>query len=158
MAERRPSTEERRQVEARARGCCEYCRSQARFAVQSFSVEHVEPRSQKGPTTLDNLALCCQGCNNHKYTKTEAPDPLTDQVVPLYNPRRQRWTDHFAWVEDFTRIIGLTPSGRATVEALHLNRPGLVNLRRVLYAAGEHPPAEPAEDGPHPPAGDGSGG
>jgi hypothetical protein len=35
--------------------------------------------------------------------------------------------------------------GRATVEALRLNREGLVNLRRILYAAGEHPPAEPDE-------------
>src|SRR2546422_6048903 len=44
--------------------------------------------------------------------------------------------------EDFTEIIVLTPVGRATVAALHLNRSGLVNMRRILYAAGEHPPIE----------------
>jgi len=91
---------------------------------------------------LDNLALACQGCNNHKYTKTEGYDPVTGDMVPLYHPRRQRWRDHFAWNEDFTLIIGLTPTGRATVETLWLNREGLVNLRRILYALGEHPPVE----------------
>jgi HNH endonuclease len=124
-----------------ARGCCEYCKSQARFATQSFSTEHIIPGHLGGETTLDNLALACQGCNNHKYTKTEARDPVSDKGVSLYHPRQQRWHDHFAWSDDFTLLIGLTPVGRATIEALHLNREELVNLRRVLYAMGEHPPA-----------------
>jgi hypothetical protein len=62
--------------------------------------------------------------------------------VPLYHPRQQHWHDHFAWNNDFTLIIGLTPTGRATIQALHLNRSELVNLRRVLYAMGEHPPTD----------------
>jgi hypothetical protein len=127
-------------VVARAQGCCEYCRSQARFATQPFSVEHSYPRSQGGPTNLDNLALSCQGCNNHKYQKIQERDPLSGEMVPLYHPRRQPWGEHFRWNEDFTLILGVTPTGRATVKALQLNRAGLVNLRRVLYAAGEHPP------------------
>lgn len=143
MPEGRVTAEQRRTVIERARGCCEYCRSQARFAMQPFSVEHIEPLHRGGKTTLDNLALACQGCNNHKYTKTEGRDPVTGDIVPLYHPRRQRWRDHFAWNEDFTLVIGLTPTGRATVETLRLNREGLVNLRRILYAMGEHPPAEP---------------
>ncbi len=108
--------------------------------MQSFSVEHIVPRARGGTNTLDNLALACQGCNNHKYLKTEDRDPITGMVVPLFHPRQQRWNDHFVWSEDYTLIIGITPIGRATVEALRLNRPGLVNLRRVLYAMGEHPP------------------
>jgi hypothetical protein len=62
--------------------------------------------------------------------------------VRLFHPRRDRWADHFAWTDDGTRILGLTPTGRATVEALRLNREPLVNLRRVLVQAGEHPPEE----------------
>ena len=54
----------------RAKGCCEYCQSQAKFATQAFSVEHIKPQSKGGKTTQDNLALACQGCNNHKYNKT----------------------------------------------------------------------------------------
>lgn len=142
MSEQRTMTQQRRTVVERARGCCEYCRSQARFAMQPFSVEHIVPRSQSGKATLDNLALACQGCNNHKYTKTEGNDPITGDRVPLYHPRQQRWRDHFAWNESFTLIIGLTPTGRATVKALRLNREGVVNLRRILYAMGEHPPEE----------------
>lgn len=90
----------------------------------------------------DNLALACQGCNNHKYTKSQGLDPATGSVVPLFHPRRQRWRDHFIWSADFTEALGITPTGRATVDALRLNREGLVNLRRLLYAAGEHPPPE----------------
>ena len=142
MSERRLTAEERQLVLARARGCCEYCRSQERFAAQPFSVEHIQPRSQQGETSPENLALACQGCNNHKYTKTRGIDPVTDEAVPLFHPRRQRWRDHFAWNEDYTLIIGLTPAGRATIETLRLNREGLVNLRRVLYAVGQHPPPE----------------
>jgi hypothetical protein len=61
-------------------------------------------------------------------------------IVPLFHPRRDRWGDHFAWNADFTRIVGLTPTGRATVEKLQLNRVGVVNLRRVMLIAGLHPP------------------
>ena len=95
---------------------------------------------------MDNLALACQGCNNHKHARIQGYDPVTGDIVPLYHPRQQQWRDHFAWNEDFTLIVGLTPAGRATVEALRLNREGPINLRRILYAKGEHPPAEPDED------------
>lgn len=110
--------------------------------MQSFSVEHIIPLSQGGKTALDNLALACQGCNSHKYTRVEAVDPTTGDVVPLYHPRQQKWRDHFSWSQDYVLVIGLTPTGRATVETLRLNREGLVNLRRMLYEMGEHPPFE----------------
>jgi len=145
MPERRVTTQQRKAVAERANGCCEYCRSQVRFAIQPFSVEHIIPKSQGGETKLDNLAFACQGCNNYKYNKTEGRDPLTNDIIRLYHPRQQQWRNHFAWNDDFTLIIGLTPTGRATVEALQLNREGVVNLRRVLYAMGEHPSADSNE-------------
>lgn len=125
----------------RARGCCEYCQSQARFATHPFSIEHIHPLSQGGEDTLNNLALACQGCNNYKYTKVEALDPVNGQPAPLFHPRQQYWIDHFRWADGFTHIVGITPTGRATVEALQLNRRSLVNLRRILFAAGVHPPS-----------------
>jgi hypothetical protein len=124
----------------RAQGRCEYCRSPAAFAHQSFSLEHVRPRSRRGKKELSNLALSCQGCNNHKYNRTRSRDPVSRRLVRLFHPRRDRWSDHFAWTPDGAEILGLTAVGRATVEALQLNRPALVNLRRVLVEAGEHPP------------------
>ena len=144
MPDERVTAEQRRTVADRAQGCCEYCRSQARFATQAFSVEHIVPRDKGGATALDNLALSCQGCNGHKYNKTEGRDPVSRQFVPLYHPRQEQWRDHFVRSHDCTLIVGLTPTGRATVEELRLNREGLVNLRRVLYAMGEHPPKESA--------------
>jgi hypothetical protein len=101
--------------------------------MQPFSLEHIDPRSQEGETSLENLALSCQGCNNHKYTKTHARDPATGVLVPLFHPRRQPWSEHFAWNDGATLVIGISPTGRATVEALRLNREGLINLRRVLF-------------------------
>jgi hypothetical protein len=106
-------------------------------------VEHIEPRSRGGPTRAENLALSCQGCNNHKYNKTTATDPVSGTEVPLFHPRKHSWREHFAWSDNRTEVVGLTPTGRATVVALELNREGLVNLRRILFAAGEHPPPEP---------------
>jgi len=147
MPEKRITAKQRRTVVERARGCCEYCRSQARFATQSFSVEHIIPRSRGGKTSLDNLALACEGCNSHKHAKVEGYDVVTGKTVPLYHPRRQRWRQHFRWNDDFTLIVGITPTGRATAETLQLNREGLVNLRRVLYTVGEHPPVDVSGSG-----------
>jgi len=130
----------KRLVFDRAKGCCEYCRSQARFAIESLVIEHVIPTSRNGDTIAENLALACQGCNNYKYNKVEGLDPIAAQPVALYNPRTMLWSDHFAWNEDTTLIVGLTPIGRATVNTLRLNREGVVNLRRVLRATGQHPP------------------
>ncbi|HKB03388.1 MAG TPA: HNH endonuclease [Gemmataceae bacterium] len=129
-------------VVRRAGARCEYCRSPAAFAHQSFSIEHVRPQIRRGRDSPDNLALSCQGCNNHKYDRTKGRDPISGREVRLFNPRRDRWEDHFAWAADGTVILGMTPIGRATVETLRLNREPLVNLRRVLVEVGELPPDE----------------
>lgn len=142
MPRRYVQSEEQQRIIERARGCCEYCRSRADHATQSFSVEHIIPVSRGGETALDNLALACPGCNGHKYAKTEARDPLDGTLRPLYNPRHHNWRDHFSWNEDYTRIVGLTPMGRATIDALNMNRLGVVNMRRLLFSVGLHPPSE----------------
>jgi hypothetical protein len=110
------------------------------YSPDPFAVEHIVPIIRGGNNRLANLAYSCQGCNNHKYTSVEALDPVSGESVPLYNPRRRQWREHFGWSEDHLRIVGLTPAGRATVERLRLNRPHVVNLRRLLRANGEHPP------------------
>lgn len=129
----------RREVEARAHECCEYCHSQKRFSPDPFSIEHIIPLSKGGDTKSDNLAFSCQGCNNHKYNHLNGIDITTGKKIPLYNPRQQKWIDHFNWNEDFSLLIGITPTGRATIQRLDLNRAGVVNLRKVLYSLGKHP-------------------
>ena len=131
---------ERESVARRAYFCCEYCLSQRELSHDDFSIEHIIPRSVGGTDAAENLALACQGCNNRKYTALEATDPTTGERAALFHPRREGWSVHFAWSADASLVIGLTPTGRATVARLELNRAGLVNLRRVLVAAGAHPP------------------
>jgi len=143
--ERRVRGKQRQAVAERACHCCEYCRCPEYIGTQAFSVEHILAREHGGTNATNNLALSCQGCNGHKYTKREASDPATGVLVPLFHPRRQHWRDHFSWNEDFTLILGLTPTGRATEKALRLNREEVVRFRRVLRAVGEHPPPEPQE-------------
>ena len=141
MPRPRVSRRDRQVVAERANGRCEYCQSPERFSTQAFAVEHVIPLSRGGLSVLENLAYACLGCNGHKYNKIEAPDPTDSKLAGLYNPRRQEWRDHFKWSDDFSHIVGLTPTGRATVSALQMNRPGVVNIRRALFAIGAHPPA-----------------
>lgn len=140
MADFSLTPEQKQTIVQRAQACCEYCISQVKFSPDPFSIEHIIPKSKGGADHLDNLALSCQGCNNRKYTHTEAIDPITGSWVPLYHPRQQAWTEHFVWSEDFTRMIGITPTGRATIERLNLNREGVVNLREVLSLTNWHPP------------------
>jgi hypothetical protein len=140
MPKIRISKSMRQAVTDRAKGCCEYCVGQQDYSMDTFSIEHTWPRSKGGTNAFDNLALSCQGCNSCKHTYTEAIDPETNQTAPLYNPRQDQWQQHFTWSEDYTLILGLTPTGRATVELLQLNRLGNQNLRQVLYLTGYHPP------------------
>lgn len=116
----------------RAEGRCEYCGCSQSHCPDSLSVEHVIPKHLGGGHDDSNLALAYQGCNGRKYTAIEANDPATGIPAPLFNPRMEDWETHFCWNEDRTLVWGKTPTGRATLERLALNREGVVNLRRLL--------------------------
>jgi hypothetical protein len=132
--------QKKREVALRASYRCEYCQSSALFSPDPFSIEHIIPISKGGKDEEGNIAYACQGCNNRKYTHTKGLDPVTNTLVPLFHPREELWQYHFQWSVDWFTIIGVTPSGRATTSRLKLNREGVVNLRKVLLLAGEHPP------------------
>ncbi|MCW5959592.1 MAG: HNH endonuclease [Pyrinomonadaceae bacterium] len=132
-------------VRKRANKICEYCHIPEDFTPQPFCFEHILPKVSGGKTSAGNLALACQGCNAFKASRTEFEDEITGESVKLFNPRKSVWNEHFIWSEDFTEIVGITSYGRATVEALKMNRLGLINLRRVLYGVGVHPPIEQIE-------------
>jgi 5-methylcytosine-specific restriction endonuclease McrA len=136
----RPLAAIKRTIRQQAGGRCEYCRSPVDYSPDPFSTEHIIPQDRGGTNELANLALSCLGCNNHKHTAVEATDPVSGEIVSLFHPRLERWEDHFRWSEDFTLVVGKTPTGRATIERLKLNREGVINLRRVLSQMGEHPP------------------
>lgn len=69
-------------------------------------------------------------------------DPDSGKDVSLFHPRKHVWNDYFIWSADKLRIIGLTSIGRATVEALELNRERAVCIRAADIAVGRHPPTD----------------
>jgi hypothetical protein len=109
----------RRQVIERAGNRCEYCLLPAEVAFFPHEVDHVVAEKHGGATESNNLALACWRCNRHKGSDLASFDPQTGQLSPLFNPRAQVWTEHFAYEQE--RIIGLTPEGRTTVNLLRLN-------------------------------------
>jgi hypothetical protein len=105
-----------------------------------LQIDHVKPTAKGGSDAEDNLCLACELCNQYKWAKTEGLDPQTGETVALFNPRQQKWQEHFCWSEGGTEIIGLTACGRATVIALRLNNSIAVTVRRNWTRAGWHPP------------------
>ena len=126
-----------RLVHERARGCCEYCQTCHEIIGQTMHVDHIDPNGGDQP---DNLCLACANCNLIKSKATTANDPETNQIVPLFNPRMQRWSEHFMWIDNAQRVLGLTPIGRATVERLRINQDSMVIARSLWVKAGYHPP------------------
>jgi 5-methylcytosine-specific restriction endonuclease McrA len=121
----------RRLVRARAEHRCEYCTvPQSALPLATFHVEHIKARQHGGSDDPDNLALACGYCNRQKGPNLTAIDPDTNDVVPVFNPRRDAHADHFAFRGIF--IQGLTPTGRATVRLLAMNSPRQIKDRGDL--------------------------
>ncbi len=131
----------RQRICQRARCLCEYCHASEQWQYVCFTVDHVIPLARGGADTSDNLALACFHCNRRKSDRLTAVAPISGEEVPLFNPRRDRWDEHFIWSANGLSIIGLTPTGRATVVALALNRAWAIDIRAADLAVGRHPPA-----------------
>lgn len=135
------------QVRQRAKSLCEYCHASEQWQYVSFTVDHVIPLTKGGANLIDNLALACFHCNRQKSDKLKAFDEQSLSEVPLFNPRTDSWQEHFIWSTDTLSIIGLTPTGRATVAALAFNRPRIINIRAADREIGRHPPPDdPIQD------------
>jgi hypothetical protein len=130
----------RERVRRRAAFLCEYCHTDERWQLVPFTVDHVLPASEGGDDSADNLALACFHCNRHKSDKQSAFDPVTRKEVPLFNPRRMLWAEHFIWSADGLRVLPQSETGRVTIELLRLNRERVLRLRRDDIAVKRHPP------------------
>ena len=78
--------------------------------------DHVTPVNAGGKTLLENLALACVSCSLRK------------------GARRL----HFRW--NGVRLVGISPTGRATVSALKLNRAVAQAIRQEEAERHRHPP------------------
>jgi hypothetical protein len=126
-----------RRVRDRAKNRCEYCGLSQDRQEATFHLDHIRPRREGGLTVATNLALACVSCSLRKGARTTATDD-TGQAVDIFNPRTQRWTEHFGLTDDFL-IVGQTPVGRATVVLLRMNRPLAVQIRREEALLGAYP-------------------
>ena len=130
----------RQRVQQRGQGLCEYCRSCMDYTGHAFTIDHILPTSRGGTDDLNNLCFCCFWCNNYKHSRTQALDVRTGRIASLFNPRLDKWPDHFRWSPTYTRLMGRSAIGRVTIRALRLNRPSLVRARKIWVRHGLHPP------------------
>lgn len=127
----------RRLVIQRAAHRYEYCKLSQKGQEATFHIDHVIPVAVGGETVAENLALACVSCSLRKAARQTAIDPQSGQEVAIYNPRRDVWHEHFQW--DGVHLVGLTATGRGTVEALKMNRVLILAIRREEEAVGRHP-------------------
>jgi hypothetical protein len=127
-------------IRQRANYLCEFCHANERWQYVKFTVDHIIPLSLGGDDNTDNLALACFHCNRRKTNKLVAVDPQSKVEVSLFNPRLDSWDKHFIWSVDRLQVIGVTAIGRATVNALLLNRNRVIPIRGADLEIGRHPP------------------
>jgi hypothetical protein len=106
-------------VRSRAGGCCEYCLIHEDDVFEAREADHIIAERHGGQTTPDNLAYACWDCNRREGPNLSSVDPETGEVVRLFDPRRDPWSEHFHL--NAFRIVPLTSTGRATAVLLHLN-------------------------------------
>jgi hypothetical protein len=125
-------------VRRRAGQRCEYCHfPESALPYLVFHVDHIIAKQHVDEVShdLDSLAWACSECNYHKGPNLVSIDPESKQQANLFNPRRDVWNDHFTIVHG--RIVGLTPTGKATARLLNMNAPRIVRLRGELIDQGE---------------------
>ncbi|MEH1853491.1 MAG: HNH endonuclease signature motif containing protein [Nostoc sp.] len=121
----------RRLVEERANYRCEYCQLPAGVAFFAHEIDHVIAQKHGGATNAGNLALTCWRCNRHKGTDLGSFDPETGAFSFLFNPRTQKWAEHFTFSE--LNLVGLTPMGRTTIRLLQINSDERLVERQRLH-------------------------
>ena len=130
----------RQKVAETAHYRCGYCQTPAALIGMPLEIEHIIPEAQGGSSDEDNLWLACSPCNQKKWMKTSAVDAQTGEAVPLFNPRQQKWEEHFAWEADGLYVVGITAIGRATIDALDMNNAHIIHTRQIWIQWGLHPP------------------
>jgi len=120
----------------RAGDRCEYCQFPADVALLPFQIDHIIAEKHGGATVAGNLALSCERCNSHKGPNIAGY--LQGKHVPLFNPRTDRWSEHFEWNGPY--LVGKTNVGKVTIDVLGINLPYRVALRAALIEEGILPP------------------
>jgi hypothetical protein len=131
------SADLRRQLVARAGGMCEYCLMAEEDTFYGCEVDHVISEKHGGPTEAENLAYACVFCNRAKGTDIGSVVPGGNVFVRFFNPRTDRWADHFVLVG--SRIEGKTDIGVVTARILEFNNGERILERETLAAVNRYP-------------------
>lgn len=129
-------------VRDRANGRCEYCQMSSTLQGGEFHIEHIVPRSRGGTDSFENLGLACPSCNLSRSDRVALKLPDSAMSVPVFHPRRDRWSEHFTFSGH--TLVGLTPTGRAIIAEFDLNSSRRLFIRTVEEMLGLFPP--PTED------------
>jgi hypothetical protein len=70
-------------------------------------------------------------CNRFKGPNVAGVDPDTKEIVRLFHPRLDVWSEHFRW--DGPQLTGRTRVGRVTIALLAINDSEFVDVRRALF-------------------------
>ncbi len=131
------AAELRRIVVSRADGLCEYCLIAEEDSGYGCQIDRVISEKHGGPTNAANLALACTFCNLAKGSDVGSIHHETGEFCRFFNPRTDRWSDHFVLVN--YRIEPLTIIGSVTARILGFNAVERLLERQVLTLAGQYP-------------------
>lgn len=126
-------------ISERANHCCEYCQAPELVFNFPFEVEHIIPLSRQGANDEANLALACRSCNLRKGTRISGIVPGSNTEVRLFHPRQDQWSDHFQVDAESGKIMGITATGKVTVEYLEMNSASQVAARQLWIRLGLFP-------------------
>lgn len=126
----------RRAVLLRAEGLCEYCLISDEDTFLGGQIDHVISEKHGGATTENNLAYSCTPCNQAKGSDVGSIDRTTGEIVRLFNPRMDRWSDHFAMMGG--RIDAISRIGEVTVRIMRFNLPERIEERFLLRRMGRY--------------------
>ena len=133
------SADLRRLIAARADSVCEYWLVHSEDTFFGCEIDHIISEKHDGPTHEDNLAYACLVCNRNKGSDIASIVPGTDERVRFFNPRLERWQDHFRLDSDGLTILALTAIGEATSRILGFNDSERLLERQALVQADRYP-------------------
>jgi hypothetical protein len=127
----------RRLVATRAEGLCEYCLIHEQDTFLGCQVEHIISEKHEGQTSEANLAFACVFCNRFKGSDVATFVPGTGRLCRLFNPRTDRWAEHFRL--DGVHLVGVSEMGQATARLLGFNDPDRLLERETMMEVRRYP-------------------
>jgi hypothetical protein len=124
----------RQEIAKNANFKCEYCLTPEFFLATTFHIDHIRSIKHGGKTLIYNLAYACPHCNQNKGSDI-ASYTDEDELVRLFNPRKDVWNEHFEVIESGV-IASLSSIGEVTINTLSFNQIERVIFRKSLIEIG----------------------